>query len=306
MYDLSVESEEYLWFITTRTLNERLWFLNNPTLEYYILAFLAKYSEIYEVELYAFCLMGNHYHLLARFPKKNRASFLRSFNSIIAKLVSSYVSNYPGGKLWGRRAKVQAVPITNCCLDTFLYSALNPTSAGLVKDPKNYPSYNSFDDAINNNIKTFKMLNRSKYYRRKQYDEHARKQDFIEMYCLSFKRLPIYQEASQSEYKKIILNKYEEKRKELIRDKKDKNKDFPLISNILKISTGASPYKSKKSNRDSKRPLILTKCFETKKLYLNWYFGIVEAFRNAVSKFSSGITDTIFPPGTYRPVTCTL
>ncbi len=306
MYDLSVESEKYLWFITTRTLNERLWFINNPILEYYILAFLAKYSKIYEVELYAFCLMGNHYHLLARFPKRNRASFLRCLNSIIAKLVSSYVSNYPGGKLWGRRAKVQAVPVTSCCIDTFLYSALNPTSTGLVKDPKDYPSYNSFNDAIENKVITFKMLNRSKYYKRKQYDVDAKKQDFIETYYLSFKRLPIYQNISQNQYKEIMLKKYEEKRKDLIKDRQDKGKNFPLVKKILKISAGAKPYQSKKSTKESKRPLILTRCYETKKEYLSWYFNIVEAFRNAASKFKNGIMHAVFPIGTYRPITCNL
>ncbi len=303
MYDLSIENEEYMWFVTIRTINEKLWFINNPKLEYYILAFLAKYAQMYEVEIYAFCLMGNHYHLLVKFKRKNRAAFLKALNSIIAKLVCCHVSKYPGGKLWARRAKVQAVPISNCCIDTFLYAALNPTSTGLVEDPKNYPGYNSFNDAINNKTLTFRMLNRSKYYRRKQYDKNARKQDFIETYYLNFKRLPVYMNISQEKYKEILLQKYENRRKDLI---KNRGKKFPVLEKIKNISVGSSPYKSKKSTRDSKRPLILTKCIETKQQYLTWYFDVVRSFRNAVSKFKSGIINVVFPVGTYRPIICNI
>ncbi|MBP9838709.1 MAG: transposase [Proteobacteria bacterium] len=302
MYDLSIESEEYLWFITTRTLNQKLWFINNSKLEYCILAFLAKYSTLYKVELYAFCLMGNHYHLLARFPNKNRASFLRAFNSIIAKLVATHQKSYPGGKLWGRRAKVQAVPLTQCAVNTLLYSALNPTSTRLTENPKDYPGYNSFFDAINRNIKTFKILNKTAFYRRRQFDSKARKEDFIETYSLRFTTLPSYENASDEEYKQDLLKRYKERRIQIINDYKAQGRSFPNLKNILNIKTGARPFNSKISTRSSKRPLILTSCYQTKSNYLSWYFSILGQFRLAAEKLRKGLSDFFFPAGTYRPI----
>ena len=72
-------------FITSRIILSRLWFKLTPQVCDFFHAALAHYQEIYNVEIYAFCLMGNHYHLLARFPKGNRAPFVRDFNSILAR-----------------------------------------------------------------------------------------------------------------------------------------------------------------------------------------------------------------------------
>jgi hypothetical protein len=74
--------------ITSRTILSRLWFKLTPQLCDF---FHARYQEIYEVEIYAFCLMGNHYHLLARFPKGNRVLFEGDFNSIISRALPRLV-----------------------------------------------------------------------------------------------------------------------------------------------------------------------------------------------------------------------
>src|SRR5262249_46352326 len=126
--DLSFEHPEFCFFSTTRTMNSRLWFINNMLLVDRILAFLARYQEIYGVIIYGFILMGNHYHLLARFPKGNKAAFFRDFNSIIAKLTGTCAKNFEGGKLWGRRVRSQVVPNPTDIKERFFYAALNPVS----------------------------------------------------------------------------------------------------------------------------------------------------------------------------------
>ena len=77
-YPLRLESADEIWHITTRTNGSKLWFVNNKALEYLILAYLAKYTKLYGVKLYAFILMGNHYHLIAKFPESNKAGFMQA------------------------------------------------------------------------------------------------------------------------------------------------------------------------------------------------------------------------------------
>ena len=92
--DLSFEDPELTFFITTRTIASRLWFVNNRKLHRKVAAFLAKYQRKFGVILYAFIIMGNHYHLVARFPRGNKAKFLKAFNSIFARLVEKMVPEF--------------------------------------------------------------------------------------------------------------------------------------------------------------------------------------------------------------------
>ena len=85
---LSIESKDWVYFITTRTAGSRLWLVGNQGLENQILGYLGKYQQRYEAEIYGFILMGNHYHLMASFPKMNRALFMRDFNSAVARAVA--------------------------------------------------------------------------------------------------------------------------------------------------------------------------------------------------------------------------
>lgn len=80
---LRIECADYWSLATSRTINSRLWFVNNPQLEQYALGHLARYREKHEIELYAFVMMGNHQHVAARYPKENRSQFFRDFNARI-------------------------------------------------------------------------------------------------------------------------------------------------------------------------------------------------------------------------------
>jgi hypothetical protein len=71
-YLLRVESEDYSSFNTTRTRNSELWFVNNKPLEQKILGYLAKNQVLFDPTYYAFVIMGNHYHHLARFKPDTR------------------------------------------------------------------------------------------------------------------------------------------------------------------------------------------------------------------------------------------
>ena len=74
-YHPRIESKDHTSFTTSRCRNSELWFVNNKNLESRILAYLAKYTTIYEVVLYGFAIEGNHLQMEADFPKENRAEF---------------------------------------------------------------------------------------------------------------------------------------------------------------------------------------------------------------------------------------
>jgi REP element-mobilizing transposase RayT len=300
-YDLSIEDPDAVFLITTRTLNSRLWFVNARKLQKRILSHLAKYAEKYGVILYAFVIMGNHYHLIARFPRGNKAEFLQSFNAIIARLTATLVPTYEGGKLWARRAKVQLLPRAEDITHWFLYSALNPVSSGLVDCPRKYRSYNSFSDAVRGISRSFSIVNWADFRNRSRYNKKLTVQDCTTTHTLTFARLPGYEHLSEQEYTQHLLKLHEDRRQELIQEFKAQGKTFPAEAAVKRTVTGSRPHSTKTSDRWSYRPLCLTLCPDTRRDVKARIFAIIEHFREASLKFRQGCLDAVFPLGTYRP-----
>ena len=299
--DLSIENPEVCFFGTTRTAGSRLWFINNPVLQKHILAYLALYQERYEVIIYAFIIMGNHYHLLARFPNANKAAFYRDFNGIVSKLTNRHIEHYDSAKLWARRVRSQVVPRAIDVEDRFFYASLNPVGAGLVQKVSEYTGYNSFSDAIYDRRKKYQIVRRQDFEARRKCDPTVSIADFTSEHILTFSRLPGHEALSQKAYAKWMLSELETRRQEVIRDRLKEGKGFATREALLNQKVGARPRTTKTSTRTSFRPLVLTRCLETKQVCLDWYFSILSAFKSASLKFRNGAFQTDFPPGTYRP-----
>ena len=145
---LRIECGDFWSFITSRTVNSRLWFVNNKRLEEHCLKHLARYSEKYGAEVYAFALMGNHHHDVVRFPNLNRSPFYRDFNARIAEGVRHLVDEFEGGPVFQRRFSEQALPLESDVEELFFYSALQGVEDGLCEFPDDYPGWNSFHEAM--------------------------------------------------------------------------------------------------------------------------------------------------------------
>ncbi|MBP9838206.1 MAG: transposase [Proteobacteria bacterium] len=299
--DLSYENSEYCFFATIRTINSRLWFVNNKLLEHKILAFLAKYQEKYQITIYGFILMGNHYHLIAKFPNENKASFFRSFNAIVAKLTNSLVGEYEGGKLWARRVRVQVLPNDDDILHWFYYLVLNPVSSGLVSKISDYESYNSFSDCTKGRVRKFKLVDWSDYRNRVRYNSVLKPNDCLREYKLTYSRLPGFEKLSQKEYAVILHKQMEERRAKLLLERQSQGKSLPSKKYLTQQVPGQRPKNTKTSKRDSYRPLVLTLCKETKQTFLSWYFSLLSKYKNISEQYRRGIRNVIFPNGTYRP-----
>lgn len=304
--DLSIEDPNLYFFITIRTIGSRLWFINNPLLTEKVVAFLAKYQERYGVELFSFVIMGNHYHLIGRFPGSNKSVFLKSFNSIFARLTASTVTLVPGGPsfpgpLWARRARSQILPLASDVEDRFFYCALNPVISGVVSRISDYTNYNSFSDAIAGRRRTFRLVDWTEYRNRKRTNKKLRPKDCEYEYTLRYSRLPGYELTPSKLYHAAMLKKLEERRQEEIQKRTAAGKGFATPALMTALTPGAEPKSTKTSTRDSHRPLFLTRCSETLRTCLSRYFALLAAYREASRRYRAGDLTAAFPPGTYKP-----
>ncbi len=100
------------------------------------LALLGAANQRYGLETHAFCLMGNHYHLLVRTPEPTLGISMQYVNGLHARWVNDR-RNRDGSLFRGRFASV-LIESDAQLLQASRYIHLNPVEAGLVERPEQY------------------------------------------------------------------------------------------------------------------------------------------------------------------------
>ena len=290
-------------FLTTRTRNSELWFVNNAKLEEAVLGYAAKYSTRYEVKLYALAIEGNHTQGPALFPNGNRADYMRDLNASVARAVPYYTPEYKGGRLWGRRYSSEFLPGPEDVEEYFFYTVLQPIKDGLVERLSDYPGYNCFHDAVSGLERKFKVVNWTAFNAARRYDLEANIMDFTEVVILKYERLPGYEHLGQKDYAKLMYEKLENRRQAIIAERNSKGLSFMGKAALLKVRRGAQPKSTKTSYSTSHRPRVLSVCNTRRAECKAWYFQIYFEYKDASQRFRKGELTAKFPEGTYRPWT---
>ncbi|MBU4337805.1 MAG: transposase [Actinobacteria bacterium] len=97
----------------------------------------------YNWQCHAYCLMGNHYHLLLETPDPNLSLGMRMLNGIYTQFFNRRHNRV--GHVFQGRYKAVLVEKDTHLLELCRYIVLNPVAAGMVKQPEQWPwsSYRS-------------------------------------------------------------------------------------------------------------------------------------------------------------------
>ncbi|MGY4707037.1 REP-associated tyrosine transposase [Candidatus Bipolaricaulota sp. J31] len=97
------------------------------------LEIIAEVVERYRFRCYAYCLMGNHYHLLIETPEANLSRGMRQLNGVYTQRFNR--RHKRSGHLFQGRYKAILVEKDPYLLVLARYIVLNPVRAGLVRYP---------------------------------------------------------------------------------------------------------------------------------------------------------------------------
>lgn len=92
--------------------------------------------KVDEIEVHAYCLMGNHFHLLMRTPRANLAQAMQRLGSMFTKRFNRL--EQLDGPLFRARYKSRIVGHDSYLRQLCRYIHRNPVAAGLVKRPGDY------------------------------------------------------------------------------------------------------------------------------------------------------------------------
>lgn len=111
------------------------------------LELLAEASSTFGIEIHAYCLMDNHYHLLVKTPRANLARAMRHINGVYTQSFNRLEKT--DGALFRGRYKAIVVDGDAYLLQVSRYIHLNPAAAKITKIPAHYTwsSYSSYIQA---------------------------------------------------------------------------------------------------------------------------------------------------------------
>lgn len=100
------------------------------------------------IEIHAYCLMGNHYHLLIKTPRANLSRVMRHINGLYTQRYNRLKKT--DGALFRGRYKAILVDSDAYLLHLSKYIHLNPLEAKLVDNLKQYPwsSYQAYIEQV--------------------------------------------------------------------------------------------------------------------------------------------------------------
>ncbi len=277
--------------------------MNNQLLEQSILGYLARYVTRYKATVYAFGIEGNHIHTLAKYAPYTQSLFHRDLNSSIARAIPRYVKEYDGGRFWARRYSSEFVPGFDDIEEYFFYVVLQPVKDGLVDSIFEYPGYNCFLDAIHEKTRLYKVIDWQKYHNQKRFHPSLTPEDFAEEVELKFSRLPGYDYMTKKQYGSMMLRKLRERTRVLLSKRAGRESIGPQRMKLTK--PGTKPRNSKQSSRFSSRPRVLSVSNKRRAHWNAWYFSSYFKYKKSSYEFREGNLLIEFPPGTYRPPSCT-
>jgi len=133
---LRIQYPGALYHITVRG-NARASIFKDDTDRQAFLRILSQVIERHQWLCHAYCLMGNHYHLLIETPEANLSPGMRQLNGIYTQAFNR--RHIRVGHVLQGRFKAILVDKDSYLLELCRYIVLNPVRANMVKLPKSYP-----------------------------------------------------------------------------------------------------------------------------------------------------------------------
>jgi REP element-mobilizing transposase RayT len=272
-------------YLVTRRCSQRQFLLRPSALTNATFLFvLALAARRYGVEVTAFCVMSNHYHLIVTDPKACLPAFSQYLDSLVARALNASLGRWDAFWAQGSYSAV-ALASPRDIVEKTAYVLANPVAAGLVASGSEWPGLWSDPRCFEGNA--IEASRPVRFFRAKGYLP-----DHVELPLLvppGFK--------SADEFRELVAQAAAELEDRARRELAASGRGFLGAKRVLEQRPTSRPYvgdprrrlNPRVAARDKwKRIEVLTRLIE-----------FVQSYRAALRARRAGRKDVVFPPGTY-------
>lgn len=143
-----IMSSTGIYHVILRSVNQHIIFEEDSDYQQFLFS-LSDCMKKYDIQIYAYCLMDNHIHLLIRSLPDVLASFFQSLGSRFVRWYNN--KYYRSGHLFQDRFYSVAIENDNAFLSVLIYIHNNPVKANICLYPSEYrwSSFNAYYGAKN-------------------------------------------------------------------------------------------------------------------------------------------------------------
>jgi len=151
-----------IYFVSNRVLCRQLWLRPDPQCRAIIGEWLGRAVRRFEIDLFFFVFMSNHFHMGLRAPNDNVDAFMAYFQSNVARAINRLRGRE--GPLWRHRYSAIVVLDDSALIKKLIYSLLNPVAAGLVPRVRDWPGLSSWSTLVEGEEESFLAVDRSSWW----------------------------------------------------------------------------------------------------------------------------------------------
>ena len=141
-----IRSSEHYYHVTARSNNKEWFYIPSEDVWYYARKYLQEGQKKFGVEVQAFVLMCNHYHMLILTPKANLDKFMQYFNRNLGRSIARHAGRI--NRIFGASYKWNLILSESYYRNVLRYIYQNPLRAQLVVRCQDYP----YSDLVDKDI----------------------------------------------------------------------------------------------------------------------------------------------------------
>jgi REP element-mobilizing transposase RayT len=247
---------------------------------------LALAARRYGVEVHAFCVMSNHYHLLVTDPRARLPAFAQYLNALVARAVNASLGRWEG--FWASGTSISAVSNTSPVdiVRKAAYVLANPVAAGMVEQGCEWPGLWTSPAQLGGTTLTARRP--AGFFRAK-----GKTPQSID---LTLTVPPGF--ASAEEFRSAVTVEERRLEEEARRELATERRRFIGRASVLQQDPRACPAGFER--RRNAHPRIAAVNTEERIEAIAQLKRFVREYRDALAQLRAGIRDVLFPAGTYR------
>lgn len=235
------------------------------------------------VLLHAVCFMSNHWHGVLSDPFARLPEFLEYFHRLVARAQNASLGRWEN--FWSSdKASVVLLVSDEDVLEKMAYTIANPTAAGLVRSPRDWPG-----------VLTQRLSERYRIDMPDIFFDPGG--DLPESLELHFTRPPIYPQLDELQLGRHLAAAIERRVRDARQRLADEHQHFLGAKAVLQQSFDAAPNTAEP--RRNVRPRIAARHGPARAAAIQRLRAFLRDYRAAWLSWRAGKRDQVFPAGTY-------